>query len=178
MWKYVAVTVAAFYLVLTVYGDESRRQEVSRSVDAEDTFSFGALIQPASVDTPSITVATLEPLPEEEAVARAIQAGRQYRETRTAVPLLGTIAPTPASVLGQDTATSKPAEALPVVTWQVTGSRVNLRAGPSTSDAVVGQLVRGTEAEVLNQGDGWYQIQTSDGAYVGWIFGKFLAQKG
>ncbi len=58
----------------------------------------------------------------------------------------------------------------------VTGSRVNLRAGPSTSDAVVAQLVRGTETEVLDEvGDGWLQIRDLATGTVGFMSGDFLS---
>lgn len=61
--------------------------------------------------------------------------------------------------------------------WYVTGNRVNLRGGPSTSDAVVGQVVLGQAAEVLEEtADGWFRIRTRDGADTGYIFGQFLSQ--
>lgn len=182
MFKYVAVTLAAFYAFLLVFGDESRRQEVARTAPAEDSFSLSALIQPASAS--SVSVSTLEPLPEQVAIDRALEAGREYREARSTTQFLGAIPETPTVILGQEVASlSETPEAVvapepTVELWKVTGTRVNLRAGPGTRNAVVGQLTLGTEAQVLNQGDGWYQIQTADGAVTGWIFGKFLARKG
>ena len=61
--------------------------------------------------------------------------------------------------------------------WYVTGSRVNLRGGPGKSNAVVGQVTFGAEAEVLTDKDGWFQIRLADGSASGWIFGKFLGEK-
>ena len=61
--------------------------------------------------------------------------------------------------------------------WYVTGNRVNLRGGPSTSDAVVGSVVLGQRAEVLEQvADGWFRIRTADDGQDGYIFGRFLSQ--
>ena len=34
-----------------------------------------------------------------------------------------------------------------------------------------------TEAEVLADRDGWYQIRTPDGEASGWIFGQFLSEQ-
>ncbi len=63
---------------------------------------------------------------------------------------------------------------LPLVS--VTGSQVNLRAGPSTDDAVLGSLVRGTQAElVVSLGNGWAQIRAVDSGLEGFMAERFLA---
>ncbi|WP_099826145.1 SH3 domain-containing protein [Oceaniglobus indicus] len=60
--------------------------------------------------------------------------------------------------------------------WIVTGSRVNLRAGPSTSDSVVGSVREGQRAEMLEEtANGWYRIRTADDGQSGFIFGRFLS---
>ncbi|WP_226782202.1 SH3 domain-containing protein [Oceaniglobus trochenteri] len=60
--------------------------------------------------------------------------------------------------------------------WYVTGTTVNLRGGPSTSDAVVGRVRLGQRAEVVEEtADGWYRIRTADDGQDGYIFGKFLS---
>ncbi|RVT82315.1 SH3 domain-containing protein [Rhodobacteraceae bacterium CCMM004] len=60
--------------------------------------------------------------------------------------------------------------------WEVTGNRVNLRAGPSTGTAVLGQVVRGDTARVLDRrDDGWLRIQVSETGLDAYIFGDFLA---
>lgn len=52
---------------------------------------------------------------------------------------------------------------------QVTGNRVNMRAGPGTNYAVVAQLIRGDEAEVLiDDGTGWVQLRLQ-GGQTGWM---------
>ncbi len=61
--------------------------------------------------------------------------------------------------------------------WYVTGTTVNLRAGPSTSDSVVGRVSLGQRAEVLSEtSDGWFEIRTADDQQAGFIFGKFLSE--
>ena len=57
----------------------------------------------------------------------------------------------------------------------VTGSRVNLRAGPSTSYDVVTKLRRGDDVEVLQDpGTGWVKLRAFDGNSVGWMSADFL----
>lgn len=61
--------------------------------------------------------------------------------------------------------------------WYVTGTTVNLRAGPSTSDSVVGRVRMGQRAEILSEtSDGWFEIRTADDQQAGFIFGKFLSE--
>lgn len=58
----------------------------------------------------------------------------------------------------------------------VTGNRVNLRFGPGTNFAVVTQLLRGDEVEVLaDEGAGWVKLRVLDSNRVGWMSGNFLA---
>lgn len=58
----------------------------------------------------------------------------------------------------------------------VSGTRVNLRSGPGTTHAVVAQLVRDQEVEILtDEGDGWVKLRALDGNDIGWMSGKFLA---
>jgi len=57
----------------------------------------------------------------------------------------------------------------------VTGTRVNLRQGPSTNYDVVTQLLRGEEVEVLDAtGDGWVKLRALDGSDIGWMSDSFL----
>lgn len=63
---------------------------------------------------------------------------------------------------------------LPLV--EVTGSRVNLRAGPSTGEAVLVSLAGGARAELIAApGNGWAQIRTLDGGVEGYMADRFLA---
>lgn len=55
----------------------------------------------------------------------------------------------------------------------VTGTRVNQRAGPSTSNAVMGALGEGTRVEKLRDEGQWTQIRSNFG--TGWMFSRFLS---
>ena len=60
---------------------------------------------------------------------------------------------------------------------QVTGNRVNMRNGPGTDYEVVGQLVRGDTAEVLQEpGSGWVMLRAVDGGQIGWMSARFVSQ--
>jgi len=64
--------------------------------------------------------------------------------------------------------------ALPVV--EVTGTRVNLRSGPSTETDILDALVQGTRAEVLaSLADGWAQIRVIETGIEGYMADRFLA---
>jgi hypothetical protein len=66
--------------------------------------------------------------------------------------------------------------------WQIMGTSgtVNLRALPSTSDAIVAKLAVGTIMRNLGcagaGGDRWCQVQTMDGTLQGWIAGRLLVE--
>jgi hypothetical protein len=61
---------------------------------------------------------------------------------------------------------------------RVNGDLVNLRAGPGTSNAVVGRLPRGAAVEVLgDNGAGWVRLRPLDGGPEGWI-ADFLLTRG
>ena len=58
----------------------------------------------------------------------------------------------------------------------VTGSSVNFRSGPTTSDRVVGALTAGAPVEAIGPTDGeWVQIRDADGR-IGYMSGQFLSQ--
>ena len=107
-----------------------------------------------------------------EAVEMAMAASRTVREDRTANPTFRRGAETTELVAAVEEAVE--AATSEAEFWYVSGSKVNLRQGPGTGNAVVAQVTLGTEALVLDARDGWMQIETTDGATSGWIFGKFL----
>lgn len=60
------------------------------------------------------------------------------------------------------------------VTGTVTGNSVNVRSGPSTSDAIINSLYWGASVKILNRSDEWYNVQLTDGT-IGWIFSKYVS---
>lgn len=58
----------------------------------------------------------------------------------------------------------------------VTGNSVNLRSGPSTARAVLGQLTLGTAAEVLDEtANGWMKIRDLASGQEGYMAGWYLS---
>jgi N-acetylmuramoyl-L-alanine amidase len=56
----------------------------------------------------------------------------------------------------------------------VSGSQVNVRSGPGTTSAVVGQVSKGDNLPVLNQSGDWYQIKLP-GGNAGWVAGWLVS---
>ncbi|SFZ86346.1 SH3 domain-containing protein [Devosia enhydra] len=63
------------------------------------------------------------------------------------------------------------------MTAVVNAGALNVRSGPSSSQGVVGRLVRDAEVEVIGEANGWRQISTSDGV-TGWVYGDYLRMNG
>lgn len=167
MIKYLVACVAALYCVLILFGDESRRPEVARQSQDEVTgFSFASFKLPeAEAPRPLLSSG----ITEAQAVQIAMQAGRDHRAKRVSSNLRGMVAAIEPRNNATEAATAQTADL-----WYVMGTRVNLRSGPGTGNAVVGQMVLGDTAEVLDNQNGWYQVRAENGLVSGWIFGEFL----
>jgi uncharacterized protein YgiM (DUF1202 family) len=176
MFKLSVATLAAMYLIAVSVGDAPESEAVSRGADPAFETTFVSLVGAAEASTFDPTAEMVEParLSDAEAIELALATGADLRRGRENTnTLLGTGAVQQVAALNQD-ATAAPATEY----WSVTGNAVNLRAGPGTANDVVAKLSVGTEAEVLEEGNGWYRIRTADGATDGWIFGKYLSKNG
>ncbi|MCC7321971.1 MAG: SH3 domain-containing protein [Rubellimicrobium sp.] len=85
------------------------------------------------------------------------------------------IAPEPAFE-GNPLITPEGPAATPVADLRVvTGNRVNLREGPGTGHAQIGQLTSGTILEVVETtADGWARIMVQGSGETGWMSASFL----
>ena len=166
MIRLTVVTLAALYTVLHIFGNEDRRPDnVARSEPmALEVVGLSAL----SV-TDQLQVKTESGLSDAKAIELAMAAGKKLRDERRKAPL-GTLMVASAEVTSDQADVVEPIASY----WYVTGSRVNLREGPGTGNPVIGQVTWGTEAEVLSDQNGWFEIRVADGSASGWIFGKFL----
>ena len=175
MLKLSVATLAAMYLIAISVGDAPESEVVARGADPAFETTFVSLIGAAEARTLDPMVQPVEParMSDAQAIELALATGADLRGTREDTKtLLGTGAVQQVAALGQDAAA--PAAEY----WSVTGNVVNLRAGPGTANDVVAKLSQGTEAEVLEEGNGWFRIRTADGAIDGWIFGKYLSKNG
>ncbi len=167
MIRLVAVTLAGIYCVLYVFGDEVRRPaEVSRA-EPLGLQLVAAASNPFEASQQRVHISDIS---DEEAVQLAMAASERIRAERATpveAPLTVAAAPDTAAIVPDE----EPAY------WYVTGSLVNLRRGPGTSNPVIGQARLGAEAEVLSDANGWYEIRLVDGSAAGWIFGRFLDEQ-
>ena len=173
MYKLIAVTLAAMYGVLMIFGDPADAPPVARASTGEDVgerFSFTELLE-LPQDTAAAAVRATSGPSDQEAVQIALKATEDWRANKTdAVQLRGLVTAAAAAPTEAD------ATASATNFWYVTGSTVNLRSGPSTSNAVVGQVSLGDAAETLSDTSAdWIQIRTANGQ-TGWIFGRFLGE--
>ncbi|MEM9755849.1 MAG: SH3 domain-containing protein [Pseudomonadota bacterium] len=75
----------------------------------------------------------------------------------------------------EDPEDAAPSDGSPAILY-VTGTRVNMRAGPSTDDAIVTALSQGTATELLDEAPGgWVQIRDPLTGTVGFMSGDFLS---
>ncbi|UWQ17365.1 SH3 domain-containing protein [Jannaschia sp. M317] len=179
MLKMTFTLTAALYVGFVVWGDPT-----SASIEAAERDAPVIVNAAADFDRPVILQNGSAP---EAAV------------TRTAVPavqvpdpaVIAASAPAPTSVqprlIGEPVVVSLVQPAAPVETvvtppeadrdlLQVTGSRVNMRSGPSTSNGVVASLSEGTLAEPLGEPiNGWQEIREVETGRTGFMASRFLA---
>lgn len=122
-------------------------------------------------------------------VTRAITApGRAVRRAQRQIMVPLVIAVAFVALIGsffdstssQSTSYGSPATSAPqtasAANVYVTGTRVNQRDGPSTSDRVMGVLVEGTQVQLLRDQGQWAQIRSDLG--TGWMSSSFLSLNG
>lgn len=94
--------------------------------------------------------------------------------TETFPPPAATQPPTPLPTVSP-TLLPIPSPTLPITTANITASMLNLRSGPSTLHAILGQYPKNTTVTLLGAAPGyeWLKIQAPDGK-VGWMSTKLL----
>jgi hypothetical protein len=131
---------------------------------------------------------TLAPMPEVEpgpapAVAAEPEATRSDLVAAELARALAqrSVKPRAPKLLVVESADAPPEAAEPLVAsldmtlLEVTGSSVNLRAGPSTGQGIVGRLSRGARAELVAEAGGdWMQIRDPATGRVGFMAARFL----
>ena len=128
-----AATLVAIYGVFTVYGNADSRPDVTQSPAERSStrLTLSDWLSPGD----AIVTKRLPPdaLSEREAVEIALAAGRAHREGRKNTPPLGEL------VAATEAAPDEATDALAPEMWYVTGTTVNVRAGPGTGNPVVTQ---------------------------------------
>jgi uncharacterized protein YgiM (DUF1202 family) len=161
MFRLTAVLLAGLYATYAIWGQPPQSDV---SVARSDTLSptVPALVQGGAAQASTAPdPADLSALSDEEALELALaatEAGPAQPEAQ--------VQPPQAAEAGPDES--------PL--WYVTGTRVNLRSGPSSSASVVGGVSLGDRAEILSDpADSWVRIRTQQGLEA-WIFARFLSE--
>lgn len=151
-------TLAGLWLILGLLGSENLRAERRLSPQ----------VQPTSQDAETPPAGTENAIPVTPASVVQAETQTPERVQRFPGPPLN---PSPEHA---DAGAADPLPAGGPVLY-ITGSRVNVRAGPSTGDRVVTALDRGTAVRPLGPADGeWVNIGIPNGR-AGYVSGQFLS---
>ena len=161
MFKLIFLTLLALVTVLVVFGDGDGRRIEAPKVETVTPAApdAAAPVEAVSASAGIVDAPAVEQTPE--------------RQRRFPGPALR-----PSPEHAGRTSDAAPAEnlaAAPTDTLYITGNSVNFRAGPTTSDAVVGKLSRGQMVTAVGERSGdWVQIRDGDGR-TGYISARFLS---
>ncbi|MEP3345869.1 MAG: SH3 domain-containing protein [Litoreibacter sp.] len=183
MLKWVVGLCAAMYLALITVG-EPTPEELAARAERDDVLASRSVTPTPVPDAP--TVETQEPVVQAAAPAEDLVPTPAVTEPE----LISEIA-APALV-SVSTDTTTPAASETVVTEQivtapapaasirrVTGRRVNLRAGPTTTSEIVGRAVRNDSAEVVELlPSGWAKVYILETGIEAYISAQFLSDAG
>jgi len=114
-----------------------------------------------------VAVATVEPeAPPGPEVTRAAMITPVAVMTPVVAP-----EPAPEPVVAEITPEPEPERTI----WYVTGSRVNVREGPSTNYTVLGKVLYGDAAEIISDPDAdWVKIRIEGDGVEGFIMKRFM----
>ncbi len=181
MFRLIFWTCAALYAVLTLYGEPAPVMSAARFVtSAEEATAEPAAAAPQAA-APAPDKAPAPALPPEDdggikvtPVSFGSAPAPALRSIDKRDAPAGYTGYTPA----QPRQTAAPATPGGAV-YTVTGSRVNLRAGPSTGAEVITALTRGTRATLVSApANGWVELQVQATGLRGFMAERFLAPEG
>jgi hypothetical protein len=161
MVRLTLVTCAAVYAVLLVWSERA----------ADDVVQIGTTPTQAA---PAVIASTPSALVSADgrrlAVVLAIEP-RRLVETSGQIALVQT----PRGAQTIPTAIAPPPASEPAPLGEVTGTAVNLRAGPSAREPVLASLIRGDRVEVIGATDtGWALIRAVSTGVEGFMSARFL----
>ncbi|MCI2399697.1 SH3 domain-containing protein [Aliiroseovarius subalbicans] len=160
--KLSGLTVGALALLMVVYGHEDGLPE-DRIGREPHRVATSAL--PSPEPAPALIAQAAADIEPEPALKPILEVA-----THTSAPIAPVSELQPAEIIP---ATAEVVPSIPVL--YVTGSKVNMRAGPSTGQGIVTALVRGTAVDDLGAaGDGWTQIRVVETGERGFMASRFL----
>lgn len=163
MFKLIFLTLLALATVLVVFGEGDGRR-----IEAPNVEVVPAAGQASTAAAPAEAVSASAGVVDAPAVQQTPEKERHFPgpDLRPSPEYAGQ---TPAAATAEDLAEA------PTNTLYITGSSVNFRAGPATSNEVVGKLSRGEMVTAVGERSGdWVEIRDGDGR-TGFISAQFLS---
>ncbi|TKW63617.1 MAG: hypothetical protein DI616_19360 [Paracoccus denitrificans] len=164
MFKLIFLTLLAFATVLVVFGEGDGRRIEAPSVETVPAAADADITAEAPAEAVSASAGIVD--------APAVQQTPEQQPDYPGPDLR------PSPEYAGQTPEAGSAENLadaPTDTLYVTGNTVNFRAGPSTSDEVVGRLSRGAMVTAIGERSGdWVEIRDGEGQ-TGFISAQFLS---
>lgn len=180
----------SLYAGLVIWGDPVAEATAATTSAATDAAVIRSLASGPGYDRPVILGDGTEAapqvtraatarivVPDSAAIAAASPVPRAPGEPVlvSLVPVDAALEPTAASAAAADAEPGLRVTGDAGTRLRVTGDRVNMRAGPSTADAVVGSLVAGTLADPMGEPqDGWIEIRVVETGTTGFMAARFL----
>ena len=185
MWKWVTVLCVGMYVTLMAFGGDGYDPETAKAPDvivAEEPVTI-VRIEPTTRPIPEtvpdvIVVAEPEASPQVPNNPAAVEVTQTQIESiaPVAAPITITAAPQ-ATITRQSSVVDDPKPALQI--WQVTGSRVNLRAEANGQAQIVGRTVRGDSAEIIELlPNGWAKVYIIDSGIEAFMSANFISPNG
>lgn len=144
MFRLTAITLAALYVVLAVFGrdPEGATEAIAAAPEAPAASEpVAAIAESAAVPAPAVTPVRFTPMP-----GPSLKPAPEYRTAPAAA----------GRILAVDTA------------------RLNVRSGPGLSAPVVDSLARGEEVLMVTERDGWVRIRIEGDGIEGWVSRRLL----
>lgn len=183
MFKYTFTLAAALYAGFVVWGEpqdlgsaEAATQTPLIATTADARYTAPVILGDGATDAVVTRAATETVVPDAATIAASTPApsAGQVRPRLIGEPVVVNLV-RPAVATTTDDDTTAAAE-LSGERLRVTGSRVNMRSGPSTGNPVVGSLAEGTVAERLGDDQGgWVEIRDTATGRTGFMSARFLA---
>lgn len=188
MLKWVVGLCAAMYLVLITYGEPTSEELAARELrDSQQV----TRLETTPVSTPKVQE-TVDPEAVETDVEQVITSVAATTTVIEAPALVSastestapaTVTPVETASIVNDVSEPEPETQLTNVAattsneiWRVTARAVNLRAGPSTNNAVVGRATQNDSAEIIELlPSGWAKVYILETGTEAFISAQFLA---
>ncbi|SFR31801.1 SH3 domain-containing protein [Litoreibacter janthinus] len=175
MFKWVVGLCATMYIVLMTAGEPSPNEVAAREVNASQHVTRNETTQ---LETPVVVIAA----PAEAAESMPIPAVATISDIIESPVLVSATTEATTPVVSEPIATEVISAIAPEAAAdirRVTGKRVNLRAGPSTTTEIIGRAVRNDSAEVMELlPSGWAKVYILETGLEAYISSQFLSSAG